>query len=513
MPTVSAAPAGRGLRIAIVGGGLAGLNAALHLKWLGLEAIVYEARHRLGGRVLSARHAVGDGLILDVGGAFISSDHADLLDLARRFELPLFDRAADARRRPFPSTGYFLGGRVRSETEVADALRPLAARIAADAERLDIDFERFGPEFDRLSVTQYLDRNADAIGEPFARTLVEAGIRAGYGVEPSQSSALQLLFTLPTVDGRAVEATGSSDQRFCVRGGSSRFTTAFAARLHGQIQLGQRLVRLQANGSGFRLTFRGQPVPLWRDPLSEADPDEAVSTHLPAGIPAETEVDADYVILAMPFSVLREVELPDLPAPLRRFIDEAELGRAEKVFAGFETRAWRRNAGFASGGWTDLGFAHVWDETQRQRERSDGALTFFAGGREVDPVVVHNAETVGAEFVMRLDDVVAGVAAVTSGRWFRSKWTHDPFCRGAFASFRPGQLTRFAPHFWIEGETPAETQEVAVGNLLFAGEHLSDAYYGSMNGAAQTGRLAATALAFRLTGRSQSAAALRGSGS
>ena len=40
--------------------------------------------------------------------------------------------------------------------------------------------------------------------------------------------------------------------------------------------------------------------------------------------------------------------------------------------------------------------------------------------------------------------------------------------------------------------------EVGVGNLLFAGEHTSDEYYGFMNGAAQTGRLAAEAALRRL---------------
>ena len=34
-------------------------------------------------------------------------------------------------------------------------------------------------------------------------------------------------------------------------------------------------------------------------------------------------------------------------------------------------------------------------------------------------------------------------------------------------------------------------QEVRAGALVFAGEHLSDDYCGYMNGAAQTGRLAA----------------------
>jgi monoamine oxidase len=51
---------------------------------------------------------------------------------------------------------------------------------------------------------------------------------------------------------------------------------------------------------------------------------------------------------------------------------------------------------------------------------------------------------------------------------------------------------------WIESEEAEERQDVSVGNLLFAGEHLSDEFYGFMNGAAQTGRLAAEVVANRI---------------
>src|ERR687884_698327 len=40
-------------RIVIVGGGIAGLNAAYRLRKRGVEATVYEARDRLGGRMYS----------------------------------------------------------------------------------------------------------------------------------------------------------------------------------------------------------------------------------------------------------------------------------------------------------------------------------------------------------------------------------------------------------------------------------------------------------------------------
>jgi len=75
----------------------------------------------------------------------------------------------------------------------------------------------------------------------------------------------------------------------------------------------------------------------------------------------------------------------------------------------------------------------------------------------------------------------------------RTAWVKDPFSRGAYSTFKPGQLTRFAPHFWLE-EDGKTTQQAVVGPIVFAGEHLSDAFPGYMNGGAQTGRLAAEAI-------------------
>ena len=81
-------------RVIVVGAGIAGLNAAYQLKKAGVEATVFEARSRLGGRILSLRGAVGDGLVTDLGGLFINSDHGDMLSLVGEFDLQLFNRLA-----------------------------------------------------------------------------------------------------------------------------------------------------------------------------------------------------------------------------------------------------------------------------------------------------------------------------------------------------------------------------------------------------------------------------------
>jgi hypothetical protein len=92
-------------------------------------------------------------------------------------------------------------------------------------------------------------------------------------------------------------------------------------------------------------------------------------------------VDADFVIVTLPFPILRDVTLDvHLPPRLRQFIAEAGLGHNEKILAGFNARPWRQDHGFVKEAWADLGIDEAWDETQRQPERRDGALVFFFGG-------------------------------------------------------------------------------------------------------------------------------------
>lgn len=457
-------------KIAVIGGGIAGLNAAYQLKKVGLTATVYEAQAQVGGRIQSVTDAVGALLVTDLGGHFINTDHEDILALVEEFGLKLFNRTLDAQRFSFPDVGFYFDGRILTEAEVANLLRPLAEQISNDAQLLDADYEQFAPIFDEISVTDYLNKYTDKIPEPFIRELIENTIRTEYGVEPSESSALQLLFILPTVDGLQVEVLGESDEAFVVEGGSGQIIHELATLLSGQIQTEMYLKKIQPLRHGFRLTFF---------------PDQIV--------------DADYVIIAIPFTALRHVEIEvDLPQTLRRFINEVDLGFNEKIFAGFKQKVWRREDGFVLDIWTDVGFSEAWDETQRQANREDGALTFYLGGDQSKVVQLGNANLLGKKFVTRFDDIIPGALSAANGRFLATQWTQNPLTQGAYVNFKPGQLTEFADFFYIESDDPAQRQDVHVGNLIFAGEHLSDEFYGFMNGGAQTGRRAAEVVIERI---------------
>jgi monoamine oxidase len=397
-------------KIAIIGGGIAGLNAAYRLKKAGLSATVYEARNRLGGRIFSATGTVGEGSIVDLGGSFINSEHEDTIALAKEFGLKLFERGRQEDK--ISQIAYYFDGKRRSTDEIAEKLRPLAQQISQDADRLDRDFERYAPQFDGISIAAYLDKYANLIPESFIRTLIKDVILTEYGVALEQSSCLQLLFALPTVKGKKVEIVGGSDELYILEKGSGSLIDSLAASLSNQIRRGMALTQIEKKGTGFRLSFAGK-----------------------------SSVEADWVVLAIPFPVLREIEIKiDLPEKLRRFIDEVSLGANDKLIAGFNNKVWQQANGFTEELWTDFDFSEVWVESQRQPEKPTGILTFFFGGKQVQFLQSGTVANRGEAVLTQFDRAISGGKAAANGKFSRTEWTKDPFTRGSYTNFKPGVL-------------------------------------------------------------------------
>ena len=98
-------------RIAIVGGGIAGLNAALTLQDKGLRSTVYEVAGRVGGRMHSDRTGSwANGQISEFCGELIDTNRTTIQALAKRLNLPLTDLLA-AEPPGSRETYWFLGGR------------------------------------------------------------------------------------------------------------------------------------------------------------------------------------------------------------------------------------------------------------------------------------------------------------------------------------------------------------------------------------------------------------------
>lgn len=461
--TLSGCFGARGERVAIIGGGLAGLNAAYQLSKAGMKVNVYEARGRSGGRVHTVHGAVGNDLDTDLGGELVNSDHDDMLALVNELGLSLTSRIDPSPE--LDKVAYYFGGRKRSEAEMANALRPFAAQLMADAELLDADWDTYAPIFDHQSLTEYLDMHADKLPtDPNIRNLIEGAVRVEYGVEPDHSPILQLLYLLPVVNGEQMEVLSTSDEAFVVNGGSETIIEGLRTALAGQIHTNRALQKISKTATGYRLSLsRGR------------------------------DVEAEYVVLALPFTALRNVQLDmELPATLRRFINEVNLGRNEKIIAGVTQRVWNSDNGFEIEAWNDQTVSLLWDSSLRQPELPEASLTFFISANEVEATFNGTASERGQALMTEYDNVLPGLAANSNGRFVRTAWHRTPYIAGGYTNFKPGQYTELAEEWlYIEAEDPEEAQNFAVDKLVFAGEHTSDEYYGFMNGAAQSGRLAA----------------------
>ena len=456
--------------VAIVGGGICGLNAARILHKAGTPAHVYEGSRRLGGRILTR---VSNGLTYEFGAEFINKDHRDMLEIVEELGLELFNRDDDLASDPVtPSTAYFFDGVRYTEVEIARRLRKIARKIGRDARLVSRNFDRAAARFDPLSVADYLDdfdQSAQGPLDPVARVLLEALVRGEYGVEPENSTALQLIFALPVVNGREVEILTTSDETFNVKGGNAQIVQGLADGIgRTNITTGTVLDRIdEFPDGGYKLYFRNG-----------------------------RRATARFVIVTIPFTILRKVRLNFCGRVPRAFFDAIqsyELGKNEKVFVEFNDRVWQGRQGWRGELWSDR-VATTWESTRSQPLSETAALTLFLGGDQTSRLIVEGKRAVANDLVDYLDGSTPGLKQAQTGRVRASNWQRNPFALGAYNSFPPGVYSGGPFLSWFEGETPAESTELRRRGFLLAGEHTSDAFYGYMNGGAETGRLAATSV-------------------
>ena len=124
----------RSVKIAVVGAGIAGLNATYLLARAGFSVGLYEGSDHIGGRIQTNYGGVAPNVYSELGGEFIDSGHDDMLALASNFDFGLIDTEAPSEHGL--QVAYFANGRLRSEDEVIAAFQPLASIVDNDSSQL-----------------------------------------------------------------------------------------------------------------------------------------------------------------------------------------------------------------------------------------------------------------------------------------------------------------------------------------------------------------------------------------
>jgi len=464
------------LEVAVVGGGIAGLACALQLTDRHQACTVYEASGRVGGRMFSNDSGYWSaGQISEWGGELIDTNHKTVRRLAGRFDLLVDDLLAAEPAGSTP-TFYFDGG-YYTRAQVEADFAPVADAVVADAAAAPFptlfdDFTAAGETLSAMTVYDWIESRVPGGHSARLGQLLDVAYAIEYGQDTQLQSALNLVYLLayqPSPHGFA--EFGVSDERFHIRGGNQRLPEAIAAALGPVVKTGHALQKIKQTPAGrYQLSF-----------------DRGGST---------VQVTADYVVLCVPFAVLRELDYAEAGFDALKTTAIQELGRGHngKLQLQFNSRLWNTSGPWGlSGGSTyaDTGYQASWDVTRAQ-PGAPGIMVMYSGGSVTDGMGANTPFGTASNATIRndaqrglvqLNQVFPGLSTRWNGKATQSIWHKAPLFNASYAFYQPGQYTEFAGY---EGARQ--------GGVLFAGEHTSTDFQGFMEGGAEQGERAAKEL-------------------
>jgi monoamine oxidase len=451
--------------VAIVGAGLAGMNAAMALTELGARVVVLEADARAGGRCLTRDAWFGKP---DLGGVQVGRDYARVLDVAHRLGVKLAPGAHVNAPYSFAIGGELVPAGRWPESPLNRLVGP--ERVVAPHALLSHYVEKrtpfetadgwLAPEAARydVSLAEWLDRQG---ASPEARRIV----RESQGVPLERLAVLRMMQEAARArialghaekgaksDKDSYERVGQSSLH--VVGGTSRLTEAMAAALGDRLRLRCRVDAIDLDESGCSLRC--------------AD---------------GTRARAQYAVAAVPFSVLRAIAItPALRGDLADAVARMPYGNQSQVWLRVKSPYWEKD-GIEASMWTDGPFTLV-----RQQIESDGvrelvsALAFNDKSRRVDALSEADRGRFAIAEIERIRPSARGSLEFVGAH----SWELAPFSRGCSYQYVPGRVLAW--------------QRATAGHherLYFAGEHLRRTEIG-MEAAMESGERAAIEIATRL---------------
>jgi len=219
------------VRIAVIGGGIAGLAAALELLRRGAEPVVFEAEARPGGKVGSLSER---GYLTEDGPNFLARPLDALLEASGL-------RAEVVKPRPPTTRWIHLDGRVLRAPSLA-----LLARMGAGRALLEPLFAK--PLREDVPLSVFLERRLGKRAGGIAALVLSAGVYAGDPARLSARDAFPSLGAMGEKGSLLVHAIrgprAPRGEIWTLRGGLGMLPAALAKSLGPRIRLGTRARRL-----------------------------------------------------------------------------------------------------------------------------------------------------------------------------------------------------------------------------------------------------------------------------
>lgn len=438
---------------AIIGAGMAGLRAATELTEAGASVAVFEARDRVGGRVLSGAQpdgiAPGPPLVLDLGAQWVGPGQHEVLAQIKKYGLHVKLSETPGR------TIWVVDGQV---VEGREALPPLSAPAVAEllanvarfglmARQVSADKpwqSRHARKWDHLSTQEWMNRH---LRMPTVRAAAEVMLRGNTTVEPSELSMLNLLF--------GYKSTGSyrsmaRAEMFQLREGAHEL----AVRLSEQV----------------------------RDCIRFADPVRAISQDV-NGVTVEADNSAvrcrRVLVSAPPALAARIAYSPDLPNQRAKLMMNMPMGSCVKFHTIYKSPMWR-SRGLSGSVFSPSGTICIAYDNSPDDGSGRGTLVGLVVADDARRLAGMSAQQQEQDILASLGHLLGKDAAepdaIVVHNWCSETWSEGCYS----ANYPPGVWTSYGSAY-----------RAPCGRVHWAGTETSPQWQGYMEGALLSGKRAA----------------------
>ncbi|MET7925440.1 FAD-dependent oxidoreductase [Streptomyces sp. NPDC005373] len=450
--------------VVVVGGGYAGLAAALRLHDAGVDFTLVEAADRVGGRVLTEIRA-GD-VTLDHGGQWVGPTQTHLLALADRFgcaTFPTWETGKhvevwhDGGTVPYLGAAPADGPGIAEYTRVSEVLDELARTVDTQQPWRTPRFA----EWDAQTAESFFRAQTD---DPDARRRLTLAVQGLWCAEPYEISLFHVLFYIAAAGGyeQLMETRDcAQDSRFVT--GAAGPARAVAGLLGRRVRLGEQVQSIEYDEGGVRVRT------------------------------ASTVFEARRAIVALPPQAARTIRFtPGLPVSRDGWLSHSPMGRVAKVHAVYDAPFWRA-AGLS-------GVATLYDDgpvgvvfDNSPDDASRGVLVGFVyGDRVTDWSDLDDARRRAA--VLESFTTVVGERATRPLDYTEKIWSRDTFARGGYEAYvTPGGWTGYGRRGWRE----------PTGTVHWAGTETASVWNGYIDGAISSGLRAADEVVSALSSQAE----------
>ncbi len=448
--------------VVVIGAGLSGLAAARQFTSQGVDAIVLEARDRVGGRTEGGKTAAGTPV--ELGGQWVGPTQNRMYELIAELGLETFPSYNDG------ETVIVLGGKTSRMAATRGAVPKLNPFVLADL------FQGL-TRFSRLAAKIPLDEpwkapNARKLDGQTFDTWVTRNLRTGQGrkyfriaceavfsAESTDMSMLHALFYAHSgTDLETLLAVDRGAQQDRIVGGSVLVSERMATGLGDRVGLNQPVRRIDHDDQGVKVTTR-----------------------------AGETVSAQRAIVTLPPTLAGRIEYgPALPSWRDQLTQRLPAGSVIKLYAIYDEPFWRAD-GLNGQAASEQGPVKVtFDNTPPAG--NPGVLVGFMeanDGREWARRTITERRQATIDCMVRY----FGPKAAHPIEYLERDWMAEEFSRGCYgAHFTPGVWTAYGP---------ALTEPI--GPIHWAGAECSPVWNGYMEGAVRSGERTAADVAALLT--------------